>query len=721
MTPRVHVIAMTTKKGVPKTKSKVIRTLFSKAESDLKQVTKGKLIPDELGVFGESREFLVFELAKSMENAIESLEKANSANKVLLEIFTDVREETSVSDILQSMTLGLYGLILGNYNEEDFRYLYRYSLKHVRNQNKIENWLRKALVMLAAVKHDDVKEIMSEIRVWLQFIGAPFFTPESFVKHGEELGVDVKSVIESEELKLVDVLTRHPQYLREAVEGRPFLELYDACKDWTPDALLSEILSIIRENAYKSAQEVIRPDMNVAQSFEAVKGHFEKTQFQSHKKAVMPIRLQELPSPPPGDAIDPVIFELIPQKLRMGLLPSVAYSRKTKSIEIIFLGGPNIGRSGILIKTDTGGILLDFGISVANHRIPEWVPELEMIDTVLVSHGHLDHLGGLPILFDKFDGKWCSVGPTGGIAKILLSDAQKVGTPAPPRKFDKLDLVSRFKEDNVNKVIANHVRLEYGKSNEVSPGIVVTPIDACHIPGSAAYSIDIEGTKILYTGDFNIDESVLFPGASLPTDADYVIFDGTYWGRDDFDRKKVSENMSNIIANHGPIVIPSFAVGRSQEILTILENLGITKNRKVMVAGMANRVTNLVGVEGNWEGMKKNKVHLDKDDILVAGGGMLGGGLARHHFNEQRNNPDAAIILCGYLAPRTPGWNLLHGYEPHDCKLDYARLSAHSSASNLQRYIDSCSGKRIMVHTPIEKAPKGITMPEYRERIIIKT
>ena len=121
----------------------------------------------------------------------------------------------------------------------------------------------------------------------------------------------------------------------------------------------------------------------------------------------------------------------------MDLLPSVAYSTKTKNIEIIFLGGPRIGRSGIIIKTDTGGILLDFGMSVANHRIPEWVPELEMIDTVLISHSHLDHVGGLPILFEEFSGKWCSVGPTGGVTKILLDDALKIGTPFPPRKHDK--------------------------------------------------------------------------------------------------------------------------------------------------------------------------------------------------------------------------------------------------------------------------------------------
>lgn len=99
----------------------------------------------------------------------------------------------------------------------------------------------------------------------------------------------------------------------------------------------------------------------------------------------------------------------------------------------------------------------------------------------------------------------------------------------------------------------------------------------------------------------------------------------------------------------------------------------------------------------------------------------MSGGLARHHFNEQRDNPKAAVIPCGYLAPRTPGWNLLHGYEPHECHVEYARLSAHSSATNLENYIGSCKGKKIMVHTPIYSQPKGIMIPQYKERIVIPT
>ena len=674
---------------------------------------------DEKGPFGESIQIMAFELARAREKSTDSLPEGLESHNKLISVFRDEIAEPSTPDIITVLTHGAYGFQLGNYDEEDFRYIYRYSLRYIRGQKEIESFLRRVLVFLSAASKKEPMEIMLEVRFYIQYLGAPLFEPTSFIEAGKEFEVDIEGVISDEIFRLADSLIRHPQYLEEAIVGRPFYDTYKNLKVWGPDAILKQMLKTSKMAVYREAQKKVSEESSVADAVKTVQKVFEKEHFRSNEESVLPIRLQELETPPPGEAIDPVIFELIPQKLRMGLLPSVAYSTKTKKIEIIFLGGPRIGRSGILIKTDTGGILMDYGMSVANHRMPEWVPELEMIDTVLVSHGHLDHLGGLPILFDDYDGKWCSVGHTGGIAKLLLEDALKVGTPFPPRKHDKLDLVSRFNSDNIDKVTRNHVQLEYGESSEVGPGILVTPIDACHIPGSAAYEVDIEGVKILYTGDFNTDKSVLFPGSNLPTDSDYVIYDGTYWGREDFDRQKVGELVSNTIASHGPVVIPSFAVGRSQEMLLILEELGVTKNRNVMVTGLAERVTKFVGVKGNWHSMKKNKIHLDQDDVLVAGGGMMSGGLARHHFREQRENPKAAVILCGYLAPRTAGWNLLHGYEPHQCSVEVARLSAHASSSGLQEYIGRCKGKKVMVHTPPMDKPAGVIMPDYKERIVI--
>ncbi|MFW9966360.1 MAG: MBL fold metallo-hydrolase [Candidatus Thorarchaeota archaeon] len=709
------------KSKMPTTKNTVVSKVLAKILSDAESALRGEDVSLEAGFFGENSELPAYALILSEGGEAGSLTQAKAVDALLQRIYRDEASEVSESSMIACLTLGFYGLVFAKYDDEDFRYLYRYATRAIRKYNVVEEWLKKALVFESLLHHIDPEGIFSRVLIWLKYLGAPIFNPMVLAATCQEFEVDAEKYIEQPEIKLIDTIRRHSEYLEEALGNRSYHETRNATKDWLPDALSSELLSIYRKSANDEAQNKIREDMSPKDAFKQVNEVFKKTGFQSNSESVLPVRLQDLQSPPNPPAVDPIVFELIPKKLRMDLLPAVAYSTKTKRIEVIFLGGPRIGQSGILIKTDTGGILMDFGLSVANHRIPEWVPELEMIDSVLVSHSHLDHIGGLPVLYEKYTGKWCSVGFTGAITKALLQDAIKVGTPHPPRKKDRWDLISRFNQDNVDKVSKNHVKLELGKSSEVGPGILVTPIDASHIPGSVSYLVDIEGVKILYTGDFNMDKSVLFPGANLPTDPDMIIFDGTYWGRVDFDRQKVSETISDVIQTSGPVIIPSFAVGRSQEILVTLDNLGITKQRNVMVAGLAEHITKLVGISGSWQGMKKNKVTLDKEDVLVAGGGMMGGGLARQHFKEHRKDPEAAVILCGYLAPRTPGWNLLHGYEPHDCQVEYARLSAHSSASNLEKYIKSCKGKKVMIHTPYPDAPKGIIMPGFQERIVLKT
>ncbi len=697
-----------------------LQRLIDQEYETVERMMQGKGIEDEeKDFFGYSKDLFAFEIVRANNIDASGFARASEVHALLMKMFRDVLEEIETNSLLECMTLCVYGYVLNNYIDEDVRYLYRYSLNQVRDHGELERWLRRAITFISSIEEQSPKDILNRIRHWLGFFGAPLHNPKGFTEFSQELGIDLDPILEEENFKLVDTLRRHSQYLNEAVIGRNYDDIWNATKDWLPDVLSSEILSIFRKQVYQESQNKIDSDSTVEESYKSVKKIFERVGFRSQDRTTLPVRLQELESPPIGEAIDPVVFEMIPQKLRRDLLPAVAYYRPTKTIEIHFLGGRIIGRSGILIKTDTGGILLDYGLSVANQRIPEWIPELEMIDTVLISHSHLDHIGGLPVLYEKYEGKWCSTSATGVITKALLDDAIKIGTPALPRRRDRTDLISRFKQDNIDKVAKNHVRLEIGKSSEVGPGIVVTPIDAAHIPGSVSYLIDIEGKRILYTGDFNLDKSVLFPGATLPTDSDVVIFDGTYWDRADFDRTKVYQQISSVIEKHGPVIIPSFAVGRSQEILVMLDELGITRNRNVMVAGMAEQVTKLVGISGNWQGMKKNKVVLDKQDVLVAGGGMLGGGLARHHFKEQRANPKAAIIPCGYLAPRTPGWNLVNGYEPHDCTVSYARLSAHSSSGNLQEYIRSCKGKKVIVHTPLTQAPKGVIMPGFAERLII--
>ncbi len=705
--------------SIPVSAFEPINDVFQRALAVAEQVMKGERPKVERGPFGENGEILPFVILQVSGQDTALLSIGKEINDRLQLFMRNAVGSMSIIDYFEPATMALYGFILGQYTDEDFRHVYRYALTRVQELGLLEQWIRKAMIFLGTCKASTPREVMSIAREWIQFLGATLPNPYTMIKLAEELELNFEDLTTEEDYRLVYTIRKHPSYLAEAVGERTFNETYSLTKEWLPDLLQSQLLDIYRKQINADLGNVLKSAKNVNEALEVAQKYFKKARFYTEKRSLLQIRLHEMPNPPPAEIMDTDIFEIIPPKLRKTLLPIMSYSSKIKRIEIIFLGGPRIGRSGILIKTDTGGVLMDYGLSVANQRIPEWIPELEFIDTVLVTHPHIDHIGGLPILYEKFTGKWCSTGITGAITKILLEDALNVGTPAPPRRRDRWDSISRFRKRNIDKAMQNHVTLEVGKSYEVSPGIMVTLVDACHIPGSVAYLVDIEGQKILYTGDFNLDKSILFDGATLPADSDYLVYDGTYWDREDFDRNHVRHQLVEAIEQHGPVIIPSFAVGRSQEILLLLQELGITKTRNVIVAGMTEKITKIAGYNGEWVGLRKNKVTLEKEDVLVAGGGMMSGGLALHYFKEHQYNPNAAIILCGYLAPRTTGWNLLHGYEPHSCHVEYARLSAHSSSSNLKEYINSCSGKKIMVHTPYQGKVRGIMIPDYRERVII--
>ncbi len=235
---------MTILKNPPKTKHKMIQQIFAQAESDLKLAMKEKQIPKGEGLFGESREYIVFELAKALNQNTDALNTAQQTNELLLLMFRDAQEDLSVEGIIQAMTLCLHGFVFGNYSEEDFRFLYRYSLRYIRRQAPIEKWLRKAVVYLVAINNESTKDILAEVRYWIQFLGAPLFMPSMFSEVGKELGIDIQAEIESEQFRLVDAVTRHPQYLKEAVQDMTLLDSFEGLKDWGPDAIQLQLLKI---------------------------------------------------------------------------------------------------------------------------------------------------------------------------------------------------------------------------------------------------------------------------------------------------------------------------------------------------------------------------------------------------------------------------------------------------------------------------------------------
>ncbi|MCK4245569.1 MAG: hypothetical protein KAX20_08095, partial [Candidatus Omnitrophica bacterium] len=344
------------KQKIPKTDVSIIRSQFKQAAADAETALKGKSIPKGEGPFGEPRELLAFAILESSGEPSQKTSIAQPIADRLMEVFRDVSPNISVADYLESATLCLYGFILETYNEEDFRYFYRYSLSRIRDHTSIESWLRKAIVFYGLCKNLKSRDLLDEFRHWIQYLGASTCNHNLLVEICASFGEDIRDVIAEPDFRFVDSLRRHPQYLEEAMEGRSYLDVRNATKDWLPDVMSAKLLRLYQNRMYKLAQDSVKKDTDIAEAFNAVKSVFKKAGFRSDTKSVFPVRLQKLKAPPPAETVDPVVFEMIPQKLRVSLLPSVAYSTKTKTVEIIFLGGPRIGRSGILLKTDTGGV-----------------------------------------------------------------------------------------------------------------------------------------------------------------------------------------------------------------------------------------------------------------------------------------------------------------------------------------------------------------------------
>ncbi len=564
---------------------------------------------------------------------------------------------------------------------------------------------------------DDWKEtedFVNKIWEYTTFLGTPIMQEKDIIDVLKKFNIDGEILYQSDTFRLKDLINRRGEFLDEIFSEMKFNYIYNKVKE-TSRRIVHISYKYFENKAYSSIES--NGKFTLEEAFDKVSKKYEEYGLISKNNLPYPIRLYKLENPPEIEPLSYEVFSKVPEPILKGVMPALAYSGKIRHIEIEFLGGPRIGRSGILIKTDYGAILLDYGFSVAHLSIPKWAPDLENLDAILITHAHIDHVGGLPALFEYYDQKWMGVGPTGVISKMLLRDSLKVSQIPAKRKKDIDDPVHNIKAKNIDKLERKYVSLEYDKEYIVSPGVTVRPIDAKHVPGSAAYEIDIEGFKILYTGDFNLDNTFLYEGAILPTDADVTIFDGTYWGREDFDRLQAVSVIKEAVQNYGPVIIPAFALGRAQEIVMMLDQYGISRERNVLLSGMALSITKMSGVSGKFRGLLRTEKELKKDDILVSGGGMLEGGEARKQFEYYKEHEEAAIVFTGFLARGTYGYWIHKGLVETTPRVFYARLSAHSSASKLEKFVSQLKGKKVMVHTPATSAPDDVLIPEFGTRL----
>ena len=415
-----------------------------------------------------------------------------------------------------------------------------------------------------------------------------------------------------------------------------------------------------------------------------------------------------------------------------------------KWVRVTFLGGAReVGRSCYLLQTPNSKILVECGINVSGNQPPYlYIPEiqpLDSIDAVVITHAHLDHCGLVPVLFKYgYRGPVYLTPPTRDLMVLLQLDfievASREGAPIP------------YESHWIRTALKHCITLDYGVVTDITPDVRLTFYNAGHILGSAIAHFHIgEGLyNIAFTGDFKFERTRLFDKAetNFPR-LEALIMEATYGGSQDFQpsRKEAEENLIRIvnetIQKGGKVLIPAFAVGRSQEVMMVLEEAIRTKKIDevpVYIDGMIYEATaihtaypeylnehlrNLIFHQGINPFMSESFVRVDSPSkrqevidssdpcVIISTSGMLNGGPVMEYFRALAGDEKNTLVFVGYQAEGTLGRRIQKGWKEVPFTVDGRRevvkvnmrvetvdgFSGHSDRRQLINYIKALSDK----------------------------
>ncbi len=360
---------------------------------------------------------------------------------------------------------------------------------------------------------------------------------------------------------------------------------------------------------------------------------------------------------------------------------------------------------------------MDYGVKIEKKPI-EYPEEIQgKINSILLTHAHLDHCGGIPYLFHQ--SQTCPVigqEINRPLSRMLLFDSIKIA------KYEGEKC--RFGDHDVSRSLKKYQPVNYRKPFKIGK-TTITSFDAGHIPGSSMFFLETDGKKILYTGDFNTEDTRLIGGCDweIPS-PDVLITECTYGGKEHPDRRneerKFIEMVRETIANDGVAVVPCFAIARSQEVLLILDNYGI--KAPVYVDGMTQKATNIINkyphllkeynsVKNAMKAMNvkfvehpaQRKKIVKKPCVVVTTSGMLSGGAVVYYLKKLYDREDCSLILTGFQVPDSEGDKLLrtgrYVYGELDLKVNMHvkkfDFSAHASNSDLIDFIEKMNAKKV--------------------------
>lgn len=367
-------------------------------------------------------------------------------------------------------------------------------------------------------------------------------------------------------------------------------------------------------------------------------------------------------------------------------------------IRITPLGGAReVGRSCFLLQTPESNVLIDCGINVAAtgmDRFPDLRAmkiETEILDAVIISHAHLDHCGFLPYLYKYgYKGPVYCTEPTRDLMALLQLDAVEIS-----ERDDERELPYSSKE--IRMALKHTIPLEYEEVADITPDIRITLYNAGHILGSSIVHLHIgEGLhNIVYSGDLKFGDTRLLEAANYEFPrVETLILESTYGGRYDIlpNRKESEQELIKTIKytieRKGKVLIPVFSVGRSQEVMMVLENYfrsgeidvpvfldGMiweataihTSYPEYLKLYLRNRIFNgynpfLVDKFEKVDAKKRQELLNSKDPFIVLStSGMMTGGPSVEYFKRFAENKDNTLIFVGYQSEGSLGRRIQNG------------------------------------------------------------
>jgi metallo-beta-lactamase family protein len=424
----------------------------------------------------------------------------------------------------------------------------------------------------------------------------------------------------------------------------------------------------------------------------------------------------------------------------------MGFARAMASIRFCGAAGTVTG-SKFLLEHAGKKVLIDCGLFQGPKALRErnWAPHPfppREVDAVVLTHAHIDHTGSLPRLVkDGFDGPIYSTSGTRDLSALLLPDSAMLQEEE--ARYANKERYSRhhpalplYSVDDANRALRQFETFGYGRPREILPGLRLTFSRAGHILGSAVCSFELLGTgqRVVFSGDLGRYNAPILRDPEAVAQATTLITETTYGDRTHGDQKPVDtlERIVNeAVARGGMLVVPAFAVGRTQEILYYLRELeeaGRIPTLPVFVdSPMACDATPLylahaeehdldmqavldrggsplstrktVFARSQRQSMEINRV--SGPGVIISASGMATGGRVLHHLKQRLPDARSTVLFVGYQAEGTRGRRLLEG--EREVKLhgqvvpvaatiaQVSGFSAHADWSEMLRWMEGFS------------------------------